>query len=94
MTKAIAVEAIGIGKRFGPFTALADVSLKIAPATVHALLGENGAGKSTLVKCLLGYYRADDGSFLIDGREETIARPMPTGWVWVWCTSTSRWSPR
>ena len=75
MTKAIGVEAIGIGKRFGPFTALADVSLKIAPATVHALLGENGAGKSTLVKCLLGYYRADDGSFLIDGREETIARP-------------------
>ncbi len=27
------------------------------------------------MKCLLGYYRADDGAFLIDGREETIARP-------------------
>ena len=75
MTRAISVEAIGLTKRFGPFTALADVSLKIAPATVHAILGENGAGKSTLVKCLLGYYRADDGSFLIDNREETIARP-------------------
>jgi simple sugar transport system ATP-binding protein len=75
MTSAIAVEAIGITKRFGGFTALSDVSLKIAPATVHALLGENGAGKSTLVKCLLGYYRADEGSFLIDNREETIARP-------------------
>ena len=75
MTKALAVEAVGITKRFGAFTALGDVSLKVAPATVHALLGENGAGKSTLVKCLLGYYRADEGSFLVDGREEIIARP-------------------
>ncbi len=47
-------------KRFGAFTALDDVSLKVGPASVHALLGENGAGKSTLVKCLLGFYRADE----------------------------------
>src|SRR5262249_15573481 len=72
---AIGVEAVGVTKRFGTFTALDDVSLKIAKATVHALLGENGAGKSTLVKCLLGYYRADDGSFIVDAREELIERP-------------------
>lgn len=72
---ALFVEAIGVTKRFGAFTALADVSLKVTPGSVHALLGENGAGKSTFVKCLLGYYRADEGSFLINGREETIARP-------------------
>ena len=58
-----------------PFQALADVSLKVRPATVHGLLGENGAGKSTLVKCLLGYYRADEGSFLVDNHEATIERP-------------------
>jgi simple sugar transport system ATP-binding protein len=75
MTKALAVEAVGVTKRFGAFTALGDVSLKVEPATVHALLGENGAGKSTLVKCLLGYYRADEGAFLIDNKEEVIARP-------------------
>jgi simple sugar transport system ATP-binding protein len=73
--RAIAVEAVGISKRFGSLLALDDVSLSIAAGRVHALLGENGAGKSTLVKCLLGYYQADDGSFLIDGREATIARP-------------------
>ena len=72
---AIGVEAIGIGKHFGAFHALSDVSMKIQPATVHGLLGENGAGKSTLVKCLLGYYRADAGSFLVDGREAAIERP-------------------
>ncbi len=49
--------------------------MAVRPATVHGLLGENGAGKSTLVKCLLGYYRADAGSFLVDGREAAIERP-------------------
>jgi len=75
MTHAIGVEAIGIGKHFGGFHALSDVSLKVRPGSVHGLLGENGAGKSTLVKCLLGYYQADEGSFVVDGREATIARP-------------------
>src|SRR6202045_1935138 len=73
--RAIGVEAVGVTKRFGAFTALDDVSLKIAKASVHALLGENGAGKSTLVKCLLGYYQADEGSFIVDAREATIERP-------------------
>ena len=73
--RAIGIEAVGVTKRFGAFTALDDVSLKIAKASVHALLGENGAGKSTLVKCLLGYYQADEGSFIVDAREELIERP-------------------
>ncbi len=75
MTGAIGVEAAGIGKHFGSFHALTDVSMKVTPGSVHGLLGENGAGKSTLVKCLLGYYRADAGSFVVDGREATIERP-------------------
>ena len=75
MTQAIGVEAVGIGKHFGGFHALSDVSLKVTPGSVHGLLGENGAGKSTLVKCLLGYYRADEGGFVVDGREASIERP-------------------
>ena len=74
-TQGIGVEAIGIGKQFGSFRALSDVSMKVTPGSVHGVLGENGAGKSTLVKCLLGYYRADQGSFIVDGREAAIARP-------------------
>ena len=79
MTQAIGIEAVGVGKSFGSFTALDDVSMAVRPATVHGLLGENGAGKSTLVKCLLGYYRADRGSFLVGGREVDIARPADAG---------------
>jgi simple sugar transport system ATP-binding protein len=75
MTTAIGIEAINIGKRFGSFTALDKVSLKVAAGSLHFLLGENGAGKSTLVKCLLGYYRPDEGSILVDNREVEITRP-------------------
>ena len=56
--------------RFGGFTALDDVSIKVSAGSFHALLGENGAGKSTLVKLLMGFYRADAGEILVDGREQ------------------------
>ena len=73
---ALALDTLHLTKRFGAFTALDDCSLKVAPGTVHALLGENGAGKSTLVKCVVGYQRAEVGSVLIDGREHDIATPV------------------
>lgn len=73
---ALALDTFQLTKRFGTFTALDHVSLKVAPGSVHALLGENGAGKSTLVKCVAGYQRADEGSVLLDGREHDIATPV------------------
>ena len=70
-----AVEAAGLTKRFGALTALDEVSVRFAPGSFHALLGENGAGKSTLAKCIMGYYRADGGELLIGGRKRTVTNP-------------------
>jgi ABC-type uncharacterized transport system ATPase subunit len=72
---ALALETYELGKRFGSFTALDGVSLKVRPGTVHALLGENGAGKSTLVKCVVGWHLPDSGAVLLDGREQAISSP-------------------
>jgi len=72
---AVDVEMLGVTKRFGPLTALDDVSLRVSAGVFHALLGENGAGKSTLVKCLVGYHPPDTGSILVGRRERDIRVP-------------------
>ncbi len=72
---ALALDTYELTKRFGAFTAMNAVSLKVRPGTVHALLGENGAGKSTLVKCVVGYYAPTSGAVLVDGREQAITSP-------------------
>ena len=72
---ALEVETVAMTMRFGGFTALEDVSIRVAPGTFHALLGENGAGKSTLVKCIMGFYHATSGQLLVGGREARIADP-------------------
>lgn len=64
---AYALEAEGISKFFPGVKALNNVSLRVRPGTVHALMGENGAGKSTLMKCLLGIYRPDNGIIRVKG---------------------------
>ncbi|MBM7341947.1 sugar ABC transporter ATP-binding protein [Pantoea coffeiphila] len=64
---AYALEAEGISKFFPGVKALSNVSLRVKPGTVHALMGENGAGKSTLMKCLIGIYRPDEGQIRIKG---------------------------
>ncbi|WP_395319049.1 ABC transporter ATP-binding protein [Variovorax sp. UC74_104] len=73
---ALALDTYELTKRFGDFTAMDRVTMHVEPGTVHALLGENGAGKSTLVKCVAGFQRAEEGSILIDGREQDIANPI------------------
>jgi general nucleoside transport system ATP-binding protein len=72
---ALGVEAVAMSKRFGELLALDEVSLRVVPGSFHALLGENGAGKSTLVKCIMGYYRPDEGAVLVEGRERAIDNP-------------------
>ena len=67
-----AVELRRIDKRFGRVHANRDVSLSIAPGTIHGIVGENGAGKSTLMSILYGFYRADRGEIRVAGRTVAI----------------------
>lgn len=73
--RAPSVEAVGMTMRFGDFTALDNVTLKVTPGSFHALLGENGAGKSTLVKCIMGFYHATSGGLLVNEHEVRILDP-------------------
>ena len=75
-TGALLLETYNLTKRFGSFTAMDAVTMRVEPGTVHALLGENGAGKSTLVKCVAGFQRAEEGAIMIDGHEQSIANPV------------------
>jgi ABC-type sugar transport system ATPase subunit len=61
-----------LSKRYGGLEALDDVSLAFRGGEVHAVLGENGAGKSTLMKILAGAERADQGTVLIGGEEQSF----------------------
>ena len=71
-----ALETFGLGKCFGDFTALEDVSFKVEQNSFHALLGENGAGKSTLVKCFLGFHSPSAGQFSVHGFEKRFSSPF------------------
>src|SRR5580700_2438441 len=57
-----------ISKRFGPVTALRDVSLHLKKGEVLGLLGDNGAGKSTLIKILCGFQKQDSGTMWLKGQ--------------------------
>ncbi len=69
------LEMKNITKHFGGVNALADVSVKVRPGEIHALIGENGAGKSTLMKILAGACKKDGGEIFLDGRPAEINNP-------------------
>ena len=76
----------GLTKAYPGVVANDDVSLRIAPGEVHALLGENGAGKSTLVKMIYGLVKPDSGTMQMHGasfapHEPRAARAAGVGMV-------------
>lgn len=79
----MAVEVIGVSKRFGSFQALRDVDLAVRDGGLTALLGPSGSGKSTLLRIIAGLERPDSGSVHIAGLDITAspARSRGIGFV-------------
>lgn len=71
----LAVRIEQLSRKFGPVSALADVSFDITEGEVTALLGENGAGKSTLLKILAGLQPPSGGSVTVFGEAVTSYDP-------------------
>jgi ABC-2 type transport system ATP-binding protein len=62
------IEARGLVKRYGPTTAVDNLSFDVRPGTVTGFLGPNGAGKSTTMRMILGLDRPDAGTARINGQ--------------------------
>lgn len=71
----LALEAIGITKKFPGVLANDHIDFALEQGVIHALLGENGAGKSTLMNILYGLYQPDSGEIKINGQPTRITSP-------------------
>jgi len=67
MSQEKALEAEGLGKRFGNTQALVDLDLAVHRGEVVCLLGANGAGKTTTINLFLGFLAPDSGRALVEG---------------------------
>jgi branched-chain amino acid transport system ATP-binding protein len=65
------LEIRNVSKSFGDNRAVDDVSLVIQPGELLGLIGSNGAGKTTLVNLISGFFPADRGALIFEGRDIT-----------------------
>jgi len=62
------IEFVNVTKRFGDFTAIDDLSLKIYEREFFALLGPSGCGKTTMMRMLAGFETPTEGHILLNGQ--------------------------
>jgi sulfate transport system ATP-binding protein len=72
----MSIEVVGVGRRFGDFVALEDITVSIPTGQLTALLGPSGGGKSTLLRIIAGLEHADTGSVHIEGVDATHLSPQ------------------
>lgn len=63
----VAIEMSGLGRRFGDFWAIKDLSLTVEKGTIFGFLGPNGSGKSTAIRMLCGLLEPSEGSATVNG---------------------------
>jgi ABC-2 type transport system ATP-binding protein len=69
----VVVDARGLTKKFGSFTAVNNISFSVKRGEIFGLLGPNGAGKSTTFKMMCGLLRPTAGSALVNGVDLQVA---------------------
>jgi ABC-2 type transport system ATP-binding protein len=69
------IEVQHLTKRYGPFTAVDDVSFKVERGEILGFLGPNGAGKTTTMRVLTGYMPPTDGKAIVAGYD-VITQPI------------------
>ena len=69
------IEVQHLTKRYGPFTAVNDVSFKVEKGEILGFLGPNGAGKTTTMRILTGYMPATEGTAVVAGYD-VFANPL------------------
>ena len=71
------IEVDRLSKRFGPVTAVDDLTFTVRPGHVTGFLGPNGAGKTTTMRVILGLDAPSSGQALVGGRRyDTLIRPL------------------
>jgi sulfate transport system ATP-binding protein len=75
----MAIEVEKVSKRFGTFTALEDVNIRVGDGALTALLGPSGSGKSTLLRIIAGLEEPDEGTVTIGGADVTHAPARDRG---------------
>ncbi|MEJ7616060.1 MAG: ABC transporter ATP-binding protein [Pyrinomonadaceae bacterium] len=69
MSASSLIEVTSVTKRYGPVTAVKDLSLNVSPGEIYGLVGANGAGKSTLIRMIAGLTAPDQGEVRVCGQD-------------------------
>ena len=62
------IQVNNVVKTFDGFRALDGLTMRAEKGSIYGLVGPNGAGKSTILRHIMGIYRPDSGSVLVDGQ--------------------------
>src|SRR6476661_7048450 len=73
------IELAGVYKRFGDFTAVDGVNLKVQDGAYCCLLGPSGCGKTTILRMIAGHESPSEGAVLIDGENVVGKLPVERG---------------
>jgi ABC-2 type transport system ATP-binding protein len=78
------IEVENLTKRYGPVTAVSDVTFRVETGEILGFLGPNGAGKTTTMRIITGYMPATEGKVLVAGHdvfEQPVQAKRRTGYL-------------